>query len=49
MGDAALVGAGAAVRCGGGAPVGFASQAPFVMNATVRDNVVFGRPFVAAR
>ena len=30
-------------------PIAFAPQVPFVLNATVRDNILFGRPFDALR
>ena len=40
------VGMAAAVRATG---FGYAAQEPWVQNGSVRDNIVFGRPFDAAR
>ncbi|WAO91667.1 Hypothetical protein NCS54_00914700 [Fusarium falciforme] len=49
LGDAPVISGEASLRSNGPETISYASQAPWLRNSTIRDNILFGGPFVSKR
>ncbi|KAJ4180035.1 hypothetical protein NW755_012075 [Fusarium falciforme] len=49
LGEAPVISGEASLRSNGSGTISYASQAPWLRNSTIRDNILFGGPFVSKR
>ncbi|KAJ4212742.1 hypothetical protein NW759_011382 [Fusarium solani] len=49
LGEAPVISGEASLRSNGSETISYASQAPWIRNSTIRDNIIFGGPFVSKR
>ncbi|RSM08247.1 hypothetical protein CDV31_008255 [Fusarium ambrosium] len=49
LGEAPVISGEASLRSNGPETISYASQAPWLRNSTIRDNILFGAPFVSKR
>ncbi|KAL6353939.1 hypothetical protein LRP88_12934 [Fusarium phalaenopsidis] len=49
LGEAPVISGEASLRSNGSETISYASQAPWIRNSTIRDNILFGGPFVSKR